>query len=363
MKQTVTILVTLSVMAMSVGCKSADVQPVSVDYTSVEAFFRMADEYASGIEPTEAEWDSLFATGGYGKIIKISGRREMIRRAIPLAFDPSRRGECDSLLATDLNPRERNMIENYIAVRETEDALKQQLTGFDFAGWFADGRQRLREFLVRPVDSLIKPFSVYMALINKDALVFTGGIVWDFNLFCTMSYEDNVLVLTHEWFHLYRAQLTSSYSEDGLMRTLDGLQNEGIADQIDKKSFEEEGEKFGYSAADLAYIDSLSRHTPHILKELDRSTVEFLEGKISRDSLDSKAVSLVSVGSGWHISGFYMSNTIKRAGLMDDMLRTLDNPLAFLELYNRAIATEVSEEYVLSPAFMEFVEKTMLAEK
>jgi hypothetical protein len=362
MKRTVTFFATLSVVAMSVGCKSADVQPVSVDYTSVEAFFRMADEYASGIEPTEAEWDSLFATEGYGKIVKIAGRREMIRRAIPLVFDASRRRECDSLLATDLNPRERNMIENYIAVRETEDALKQQLTGFDFAGWFADGRERLREFLVRPVDSLIKPFSVYMALINKDALVFTGGIVWDFNLFCTMPYEENVLVLAHEWFHLYRAQLAPYYSEDGLMRTLDGLQNEGIADQIDK-SEGLLGEQYGYSAADLAYIDSLSRHTPQILKELDRSTVDFLEGKISRDSLDARAVSLVSVGSGWHISGLYMSNTIKRAGLVDEMLRTLDNPLAFLRLYNRAVETELSSDFVLSPAFMEFVEKTMLAEE
>jgi hypothetical protein len=349
-------------MAISFGCKSTDTQSNDVDYTSVKAFFRMADKYASGIEPTEAEWDSLFATGGYSKIIKISGRREMIRRAIPLVFDPSRRPECDSLLATDLNPRERNMIENYIAVRETEGALKQQLTGFDFAGWFADGRQRLREFLVYPVDSLIKPFSVYMALINKDALVFNSGIVWDFNLFCTMSYEDNVLVLAHEWFHWYRKQLTSSYSEDGLMRTLDGLQNEGIADQIDKNSFEEEGEKFGYSAADLAYIDSLYSHTPQILKELDRSTVEFLGGRISRDSLDSKAVSLVPVGSGWHVSGFYMSNTIKQAGLMDDMLRTLDNPLRFLELYNRAVAKEVSPDYVLSPDFMGYIEKSMAAD-
>jgi hypothetical protein len=254
------------------------------------------------------------------------------------------------------------MIENYITVRETEDALKQQLTGFDFAGWFADGKERLREFLIYPVDSLIKPFPVYMTLINKDALVFNSGIVWDFNLFSTMSYEENVLVLAHEWFHWYRKQLTSSYSEDGLMRTLDGLQNEGIADQIDKKAIEEEGEKYGYSAADMAYIDSLYSHTPQILKELDRSTVDFLEGKISRDSLDAKAVSLVPVGSGWHISGFYMSSTITQAGLMDDMLRTLYNPLRVLELYIRAVAKEVSPDYVLSPEFMQYVEKSMAAE-
>src|SRR6185437_10022224 len=69
-----------------------------VDFTGVDQFYRIADVYAKGAVPTNAQWTALFDTPGYQLVENV---HEGFRAQVELALSPALRARRDSVLAGD----------------------------------------------------------------------------------------------------------------------------------------------------------------------------------------------------------------------------------------------------------------------
>src|SRR4051812_13707337 len=75
--------------------------PVPLDFSGVDAFWRVYDALVRDREPGAAQWDALFATPGYAALEARERRRAGLERAMRAALMPSRAGERDLLMRTN----------------------------------------------------------------------------------------------------------------------------------------------------------------------------------------------------------------------------------------------------------------------
>lgn len=332
------------------------------DKSSVDEFFRLTDKISLGEEPSEKEWHALFETQGYKKCIAetFNERGEFTRKAINLAFSSTKIDEKNKLtnmaVAEIVSDWEalllRVMLDNFLDMKKNKSAIQEQMQTINGVQLLTKARERLKNFLVNPVDSLISPIPVSFLCMEPDALSLYEGIVWDANLFCKTSEEERIDLLAHEMFHTYRRHFTASKNK-GLIALLDTWQNEGIADLIDKKTLSDLSNQFIIFGLPKSYVDTYNEiyeRTPQTIKELEKLTLSFLHNEISEKEYNSKLSGFVQFGG--HPNAYYISTTIKNAGFEKELISTFASPIEFVKLYNKSIA----KEYVLSDEFMDYVE-------
>jgi len=320
-----------------------------VDISSANYFFRLADKISSGNEPSESEWAELFETAAYKKCIDetFEERGEFIREAMNLAFKPSMEKERDSLtsipvveIVSDWEALLiRVSVDNFMDIKNNKTEIQKQLTLINGAELMAKARKRLSDFLVDPVDSLIIPIPIGILCMEPDALSLSGMIVWDANLYCKQSEEEKVNLLAHEMFHAYRLHFAEK--REGLLSLFNSWQNEGIADQIDKKSLSDLSSEFIRYGFPESYVDTYNdiyNNTPLILKEVEELTLSFLRSEIEEKTYNSKLSDFIQFGG--HPNAFYMSTTIRNAGYEKEMISTFHSPADFVKLYNKSVGAE-----------------------
>ncbi|MCD7902105.1 MAG: hypothetical protein LUH22_20300 [Bacteroides sp.] len=355
----------IMVAGLMFSCNStSNKSEMYVDITSAESFFRIADKITAGFEITENEWNELFKTQGYRKNIEESfdEKGEFVRKAMDLAYNPSRAAERDSLTSISVEEIVSDwgalllhvMLNNFIDTKENQTAVKKQLYTINGAKLMADAEKRLKNFLVNPVDSLIAPIPIDIICMEPDALSYPGRIVWDANLFRKQSEEDKVNTLAHEMFHAYRRYFTDKSKAKGLIQLLHLWQNEGIADQIDKKSLSDLSSQFKRLGLPDSYVDEYNEiydKTPQTLRELEKLTLSFLHGDIDEKKYNSSLDGFIYFGG--HPNAYYMSTVIKNAGYEKEMIGTFTSPVKFVELYNKSIAPEDA----FGSEFMKYLKK------
>lgn len=334
-----------------------------VEFSSVDEFFRMANKIGSGEEPTESEWRELFETQGYKKCIAetFKERDSFIRKAMDLAFNPVMVSEKDSIIsipvAEIVSDWEalllRVMLDNFLDIKENKSAMEQYLQTVNDEQLLLKAGERLKSFLVDPVDSLITPIPVSLICMEPDALSLSGSIVWDFNSFYKQSEESRVNTLAHEMFHAYRKYFKGA-KYTNLINLIDGWQEEGIADLIDKKTLSDLSSEFIRLGLPQSYVDeyhTIYQRTQQMLKELEKVTLSFINNEISEKEFNSKLSDFDQFGG--HPNAFYMTTVIKNAGFEKDLIRTFASPVELIKLYNKS----VEEEYALGNEFMDYIEK------
>ena len=361
MNKIVSILVLASGLLLS--CNSSSIQSDSfVEYTSVSAFFQLADKLSLGTEPTEEEWAVLFETQGYKKCIAetFEERGVFTRQAMELAFNPAKVAEKDSVLSIPVvdivSDWEalllRVMLENYMDIRKHQSAMKEYIHTMKSGELMLKSCQRLADFLINPVDSLISPIPVSLVCMEPDALSLSGRIVWDCNAFYKHSEEEKVDVMAHEMFHAYRKHFAKSKAND-LIGLIDSWLNEGVADLIDKKSVSDLSlafVRYGFPESYVEAYNEVYQSTPQTLKELEELTLSFIHNKIEEKEYKSKLSDFEQYGG--HPNGYYMTTTIKEAGYEKELIGSFYSPIEFMKLYNKSVA----KEYVLGNEFMDYIE-------
>lgn len=363
MNKTILILALLSAILLS--CCSPNVASSSfVDVSSVDAFFRMADKLASGKQPSDKEWNKLFETQGYKKCIDetFHERGEFTRNAMNLAYSPAKVAERDSLMKIPVIDMisdweallQRVMLQNFLDMKTHQPALQEQLRAMDFNNLQDKARQRLKSFLVNPVDSLVTTIPVSLVCMEPDALSLSGRIVWDCNLFYKQTEEARVDLLAHEMFHAYRRHFVDERRASSLLKIIYLWHNEGIADLIDKKTLSDlssEYLRYGFPQEYVESYNEMYHSTPRTLKDLENLTLSFLRNDITEKDFNLKLSAFGQYGG--HPNGYYMSTLIKNAGFEKELIGTFDSPVEFMKLYNKS----VDKEYKLSDEFMNYIEK------
>ncbi len=245
---------------------------------------------------------------------------------------------------------------NYLDVNVNYDSIIAFRENYDFEALVEKARQRLSSFLELQLDSskTLKP--VYLFFTNADGADFGDAIYMDFNLIFKMTEDQRVNFLAHEYFHNYRRYFENhdfNYKSD-LNYCIDMIQNEGIADQIDKS----EGFVNYYSnimkSPELAEIMmKLYGQAEEDLEKFQNIIVGFSKSSISEKETIDRILEVYKY-NGHHI-GCFMSDQIVKAGYKDEMIRKYYNPYEFYNIYNKA--AKINGTFRLSDEYMSYLRK------
>lgn len=343
-----------------------------IDLSSVDKFFEIADKISLNKDISEDDWNDLSITVGYRSRF---AHYEIIPEMLMVAFSGNQQIKRDSILNLSWENTQDFILRltqitliNFLDIKEHQKELKLFRKTYDFDAIKKISIDRLKSFIVHPVvDTLIDFPQIALLCQEPDAQynIINGlpAIILDFNLFYKQTEEERVNFLAHEMFHSYRDNFRAKFVNNDinsyLFWELNKLQNEGIADLIDKT--EDMIKSFGLEGVPQEFIDlfvSTYNNTPQILNDLDDITRSFINKEISEEQFNEKVDGFFL--SNGHANGYYMAKLIRKAGLMDEMLKTFYLPVEFLKLYNKAAKKE--QTYIFSDEFIKFVENLEIQE-
>jgi len=336
-----------------------------IDLSSSDQFFEISKVIASGKEPAENDWEALFETAGY----QVRAHRDIIRNMAIFAFHSGYEQQRDSILkfsivddmSDDSKVLSKMTLTNFLDMKNNFNTLEEFRNTYDFNSLKESSEERLKSFLKDPVDSLIVFPSINLLCQEADAQSKPKGIVIDFNLFYKqVPNHENINFLAHEMFHTYRRNFENKklVKSSNLMRQIDNLQNEGTADLIDKtlNSLTQKLITWGYPQSFVDFYISTYDNTPEKLQVMDSLTCSFIHKEIDEEEFNKQLKDFFIFGG--HPNGFYMTNIIKEAGLIDELIARFYSPVDFIKIYNQAAGEE--NTYVFSNEFIHYLEKQEL---
>ncbi|MCD8072572.1 MAG: hypothetical protein LUE10_05275 [Alistipes sp.] len=349
---------TLSIIALWSFAGGLSGQPGggSVNLESVDCFFGVAERLKVGDTVTPQQWNELLDSPGYAILGGHFGR-DMVKQCIELAYDNKFVNKREEIMADTLDEGAMFtafIVGNLIGMDGNWQQLKDYRRDFDFRSLKEKSIGHLKTFLVDPVDSLVVFSSVNIVCFDKNGRKLDGGITLDLNLAYSKTEVQLVRFLAHEMFHEY---LGSVYDEELDARSpalygLGILQNEGIADLVDKTRPGEtvEDPDLPQSIVDL-YMETF-HNTPQILEYFDTLTAAYLDGVIEASELYRSMSDIIPFDG--HANGHYMTLLIQRQGLLPRLLERVEDPIHFARVYNQAAAAQGL--YTFSDRFMQHIE-------
>lgn len=172
-----------------------------------------------------------------------------------------------------------------------------------------------------------------------------ASMTWDFEPY-----------LAHELHHWYRNRLLSFDPEsldpvaEKLVWTLNQIQAEGVADQLDKRPWLLDATIPPSKPDDYVrrYRSALEA-TPDLLETLDSLLIRYGEAEDSEKLKLGNEISALVPLSG-HPTGFFMASLIQEQLGQEALCREVGNPFAFIRLFNQAAEEANRQELAFSPA-------------
>lgn len=337
----------------------------TVDLTSVDEFFKVTSTLKLGKEISEKQWNDFDISSGYKGFAESENKFiiNTIKTSINIVFGNGKKSEKESILSISnvdmLNNKtlllKKLILTNYLEINKNYDSIKSFRKNYDFNALIEKAKQKLSSFLGTPIDSTTEFKPVYFLFINADGKDADNAIYIDFTLIYKMTEEQRMNFLAHEFFHNYRRKYENhdfNYKSD-LNFIIDMIQNEGIADQIDKT----EGFVNYYNnvmkSPELAKIMmNLYNQAEEDLEIFQNIIVKYSKSKISEKETIDQILEVYKF-NGHHI-GYYMSNQIVKAGYKNEMIITFYNPYEFYSLYNKAAKGQ--NIFRLNDEFMNYLE-------
>ncbi len=341
----------------------------TVDLTSVDEFFKVTSTLQNGKIISDEQWTDFDNSTGYKKYADSKNKFVIntIKASIAMAFGSKEPDVKDSVLSFSKEEMANNrklmfqkrILTNYLDMIGSYDAVKSFRENYNFDAFVKRSKLRLFSFLGKPVDTSFTFKTVYFNCMDADGTNAEDAIYLDLNLIYKMTDEQRINFLAHEYFHNYREKFENHAFNHrcDLNFGIDMLQNEGIADLIDKT----DGYKNYYTTViqepELKEVMvNLYNQAPEDLEKLQQVILEYAKNELSENETIDEWIEIVKFNG--HAIGFYMANQIVKAGHENEMLETFFNPFAFFALYNKAAKT--LNTFQLSDEFMDYLRSITL---
>lgn len=336
----------------------------TVDLSSVDEFFKITTNLKEGKEIVEEQWACFDSSRAYSAFAERENKFALntIKSTIHIVFSKDEESEIDSILNISRDEMIENkellfkklILLNFLDVKDNFDSIRLFRNEYDFIALVEKAKLRLSTFLGLPDHSISSLKPIYFLFILADGLAGGDAFYIDFNLFFKQTEEQRTNFLAHEFFHDYRKRFENYdfINHCELNATLDGFQNEGIADLIDKS----EGYNKCFKSVDespemIQTWDSLYNHAQRDLERFHDLTIKYSKGEIAENKMVDEIFKIVKFNG--HSIGFFMANQIVKAGYEDEMFKTFFNPYNFFNLYNKA-ANDL-DIFQLNNEFMEYL--------
>ena len=328
-----------------------------IDFSAIDVFFDIASVLSEDRSPTEEQWEAFHQTGGY-QFLSLD-----LERRIRIAFKPSEAKQRDSILAIGKFNFDTHTVQHLIEAYQHQSVIKAYQQETDFERLLREAHKKVKNFLPDRVDTDSSVPPLYFALFQPDAYAKDSVTVADMYIFTKLSHQALVETLAHEMYHYYRRQhaphLSNKFfikhNEFNVLKTLNKLHNEGVADLTDKSSPSSSEESFFTLALPKSFAEKYNKsfnETPQTLRKIDSL---LLLAAVDTGWIEPEITQLLDFGG--HPQGYYMSSLIKKEMGLKPLVDSFDNPAAFIRLYNEAAEKSKRPEFVFSSATIEYLEK------
>ena len=332
-------LVCVLLLAGTLGTAAEKSVPTGgFDFSAIDRLWDIVSVLEKDQEPLEAAWEALVRTPGYAALISNEWyyNLDFLKRNLRLVFKPS--------LSSELEKESQNRsVRHFIELKEKKAALQEFQAQMQAATALTEAldllKGRLPEGSIKRLDAPPSAFIVF----DNDARGGYGLLLFDL-IYALELGELFKPLYAHEAFHYYRDKLAAFSEGDillvhqGILLALNMIQNEGLADLIDKPASIFEGGLRAESSYALEYRKNMAE-SPRILGTLDELLCSLADIPGALDE-----------GIGWkmfgaipqsgHPTGFFMAKAVSEKIGEEDLIRTFNNPFAFFYLYNAAAAMD-----------------------
>jgi hypothetical protein len=321
------VLAGLLILAVSRGMTQP--APPAFDFSGIDRFWTIVSVLERDREPAEEQWTALFQTPGYRELMRHEPffSRAFFKERFRLVFMPSRAAELKEALAK----KKSGNLEHFAEIKTRRKELDRLRARIERGSLMDEALGKTREFL--PPEAMCREAHPPVSFIffDADARGYSPIIV---DLSYVLDTESGFVdLLAHEAHHYYRDR-NRAYDEGDvqarhveLINSLEQLQKEGIADQIDKHGPFFSGPALDHSAYAERYRKNVAE-APRLLASYNERL-----GQMADQPDLAGALPLVTAG---HPTGYYMTRRIIDNGDRAALVATVGNPFAFFYLYNKA---------------------------
>ena len=318
-----------------------------VDVSGVERFLEVTALLERDSQPSQAQWDSLFATPGYAVLTRREFGRDFFVRRFELAFMPSKRQELQDQMRRETGFAAQ-FLPHYVRARSMRAEIRRRADELGSADFAREALERVRAFLPGALPDGTP--SVSFVIFAPDARGYDPVVV-DV-LYLSGDREAFLNLVAHEFHHWYRARLAPDLTRHAeTLRMIEQIHLEGMADLVNVPGrLAVPAESLG--AYERRYVDFL-RESPATIRVVDSLLAAMQENPGRARELGERlraAVPLVG-----HPTGYYMARTIVEEMGREALVGTVSNPFAFFRLYSRAAARRRDGTPPLSPRALEFL--------
>ena len=329
---------------------SLSVNGQKLNFDALEKYFSITDSLKQNIPLSQQSWKNLMSSPGIQLYIKNNSldesTLEIYRKNLEYAYMP----KYDSLLKARLMNREKYFIlwifNNYktqeFELKNYYHKIKANQSGYRDSLYMNCNSMLPKKMWQKATNS-----TIYFIPLMNDAVAEEADVV--FTLYCVYHYDKLKFGALggHEIHHVLRKNKSIANTKDKfLYEALTLMLNEGSADLIDKK----------YTALkdcpeDLAYYDFLMDGGKSILPILDTSIINHSKNVKQITKSDVQNIAPMS----GHIPGCYMAYIIDRNGLKNELINSIDDPVKFIMLYNKAARLDKDKPYIFSSTSMDYI--------
>ncbi|CAM3708268.1 DUF5700 domain-containing protein [Mucilaginibacter galii] len=321
----------------------------TVNIEAAVKYWELTDSLKQNKPITDKQWDTFINLEGnktYVHSVFDSASLVGYRRALEMVYMPKNNAWLQKNLKA--NYWYAILIKRY---KDKEDSLKTYLKETLQSPAYKEVMYKyVYEYLPKKDRHPVKDLKFYYNAIGMDAVSYPNGIFMSL-----MACDNNVkikngILEAHELHHQLRSQMELKPLKEehkGLMYAIRSIQNEGIADMIDKTPM-------------LASFDSVSIRewlidpAPASIRSVDSafSVTAKSNGTIFQNDKPYRKLLRSSAG---HMPGFYMARIMVRHGYEKQMIKTAANPFQFIYLYNEAAKKDAGHPPVFSEVVIQYL--------
>lgn len=339
----------------------------AVDVTSAKLYLNMANKASNGQMPSDADWDSLFASNAYSALFdKVNwDKKEFqgnVREAFEIAYDPAKTAIRDSIAATlndielaELETELPLFVSTALSIKNNLDKYTSIVNDMDIDNVIDNANTLAMSLLPNNGEGITpEPCPIHFIVWDLECRALGDALFLDVNTFFHDGLQAATEALAHEMHHFYLMPVFNIvYKEDimdGALLVLVHNMREGVADILNKKemplkSLTPYGDKM------LAAYNADYAATPQTLAQLDAVTCDFLDGKFDMEQYFQKAFECVHYEG--HTTGDYMVFLIRDQLGIDAVIESVGNVEAFVDNYNKA--AEKAGTYKFSDRFTQHI--------
>jgi hypothetical protein len=323
----------------------------TVNIEAATRYWELTDALRQDKPLTDAAWQELLALPAnkiYVPGVFPEEALKRYRKAIEVVYMPRH----DSLLQAKLQAK----VWYYVLVndyKQRETMFKQYVQEVAQKPSYLETMYTYAyQYLPKRAHTKVTDLHLYYTALGNDASSRDEGIVFSLNSAIEWNKPKPGILEAHEMHHQLRPRPNFSSAPEPdkpILWALDAVQNEGVADLIDKKPL--------VQSPDSADIQSwLLAPAPAVIQRLD--SVLQVGAKMGSAALPvRKFYQRLYNGTAGHLPGFYMASIIEKQGYTPQMLATIDNPMAFFALYQRAASKDKTRPPLFAKASMAYLKK------